>query len=1143
MQRNTTIISTIALALFVIVLGTLPALASPTNGFQAGDVLLVTSYQTDEVLQYDAQTGASQGAFVTTGAGGLDAPTGIAIGPDGHVYVASSLTNEVMRYDGETGAFMDTFVSAGLGGLNAPEAITFGPNGDLFVSSNLSHNVLRYAGGSGGFLGVFAESTPNLSNPSGLTFGPDGQLYVSSRTGDSVVRFNGNTGAFSDVFIPSGTGGLDSPGGLAFDTKGFLYVASYNTDEVLYFSASGFFEGTFVTSDAQRLNDPEGLTFGPDGDLYVVGTNTDNVVQYDGDTGAFKNVLVAANAGGLDIPSHIAFHNVPTSTPTPTETHTPTPTHTNLPGPTKTFTPTPTKTLKPTNTPTPTATPSVDLRIMGIEITQGIQDLANSVRLVANRPTFVWVYATANTGFHNTTMRLHLQRGNETQVLMPINPTAHANVGPALFPNRGDINRAFLFELPAQFRFDTVEITAELNPFFPELRDYDPPEYNYANNTRTTTISFENVPTPSIRVVRMQYRFNGSNYIPSQDHITALRSYIWRTYPVGLLDFRIQDSPTLYQGRPDTAFNCTTINRELALTTILEYALTGQTNTHFYGLVADGGDFMRGCAANIPSVVASGPAGVPIGDWLWDTDGSYADWYGAHELGHTYGRHHAEFCGAVARDENGNYPDDYVAYPYRNGSISEGGLGTDGFYGFDIHSHEMYDGRYRDFMTYCDNQWVSDFTYERLMDTFQNPPRREIRQASATTRVIVIGNIDPETDATTLEPLITLPDTVSLVDRTPGDYVIELVSASGSILASYPFTPVEVHSGPAPNNVGEIHSLMIYEAIPLAENTASVRVTKDGVTLATVAPGKNAPAVTLTSPNSGDTLTGDSVTVTWNATDLDQDTLTYHVLYSADNGTTWTPAAQNITSTQVTIPLKNLLSTTNGRFRVLATDGLNTSYDDSDLTFTIGNHIPEVEILQPETNITAAVSQTITLDGYAYDADTGTMSGSLLSWHSNLDGVLGNGANLAVTLSAGTHTITFEANDGNGGIHSDTVQITVVDNFQNLPTQPNALSVYPNSVSVTYEGATTATTLSVDNQNGTTSLTWNASADESWVVLGTTTGTTPNDIMSTYSLEGQRAGTYTAMITLTSSDTNETIKIPVEVTVHPYHVFTPLLLR
>ena len=89
-------------------------------------------------------------------------------------------------------------------------------------------------------------------------------------------------------------------------------------------------------------------------------------------------------------------------------------------------------------------------------------------------------------------------------------------------------------------------------------------------------------------------------------------------------------------------------------------------------MVSDGGGFMRGCAMDIPAYVASGPTGT--GTWGWDFDGSYGDWYGGHELGHTYGRGHANFCGA------GGGP----SYPYAGGRISPSLTGNTALYGFDI---------------------------------------------------------------------------------------------------------------------------------------------------------------------------------------------------------------------------------------------------------------------------------------------------------------------------------------------------------------------------------------------------------------------------------------------------------------------------
>jgi hypothetical protein len=137
--------------------------------------------------------------------------------------------------------------------------------------------------------------------------------------------------------------------------------------------------------------------------------------------------------------------------------------------------------------------------------------------------------------------------------------------------------------------------------------------------------------------------------------------------------------------------------------------------THYYGLVSDGGGgfFMRGLASGIPgtadpSTVASGPTGTET--WGWDLDGSYGDWYTGHELGHTFGRFHAMFCGA-----GGGAP-----YPFVNGQLSD----ADGaFVGFDtgdpgqgLPIRALPGTVWHDVMTYCSFQWLSSFTYTGIRD-------------------------------------------------------------------------------------------------------------------------------------------------------------------------------------------------------------------------------------------------------------------------------------------------------------------------------------------------------------------------------------------------------------------------------------------
>jgi sugar lactone lactonase YvrE len=274
--------------------------------------LLVTNLGGNSVRRYDGTTGAFINLF---GSGGLSDPEGLAIGPDGNVYVSSFNTNEILRYNGTTGAFMGVFVSAGLGGLGGPEDLVFGPDGNVYVVSYGTHSVLRYNGTTGAFMDTFA-SGGGLQLPFGLAFGPDGHLYVAGTQSRNILRYNGTTGAFTGEFVPPGSGGLAEPIDVAFGPDGHLYVTSNavggkQDGQVLrYDGTTGAFINAFVPAGSGGLSAGRGLAFGPDGNLYVTDLFNDRILRYDGITGASTGVFVPMGSGGLSGPRFLIFHNV-----------------------------------------------------------------------------------------------------------------------------------------------------------------------------------------------------------------------------------------------------------------------------------------------------------------------------------------------------------------------------------------------------------------------------------------------------------------------------------------------------------------------------------------------------------------------------------------------------------------------------------------------------------------------------------------------------------------------------------------------------------------------------------------------------------------------------------------------------------------
>lgn len=268
--------------------------------------LFVSSFNTNQVLEYNGTTGAFVGVFAS--GGGLSGSNGLAFGPNGDLFVASQRTDQVLEYNGSTGAFVKVFASSN---ISEPQGLSFGPNGDLFVSNTGTFRVTEYNGTTGVFVKTFSGGAAGAT---GLTFGPNGNVFVGSGIAASVEEFNGKTGADLGQFVTSGSGGLFSPTGLTFGPNGDLFVSN-NTQVLEYNGTTGAFVKVFASGG--NLAEANGLLFGPNGDLFVSsqGIAGSQVLEFNGTTGAFDKVF--ASGGGLSAPTYLAFSPPPAVTGVP----------------------------------------------------------------------------------------------------------------------------------------------------------------------------------------------------------------------------------------------------------------------------------------------------------------------------------------------------------------------------------------------------------------------------------------------------------------------------------------------------------------------------------------------------------------------------------------------------------------------------------------------------------------------------------------------------------------------------------------------------------------------------------------------------------------------------------------------------------
>jgi hypothetical protein len=659
------------------------------------------------------------------------------------------------------------------------------------------------------------------------------------------------------------------------------------------------------------------------------------------------------------------------------------------------------------------------VRNPGIEVNQAVQDLNNSVLLIARKRTFVRCYVQSDSGnIASVNARLRVYRGaTYWGILSPANSGATITVRSS--PDRAQLDHAYYFDVPTGWlSAGSVRFECEVNM----PKKYG--ENDYTNNVRSVTVSFVEAPDMDVWWIDIPYNYGGSTrHVRSADR-TRLTKWTKAAYPINQLNVTYAYLDPPYGSLPTAA----DVNDDLWWNKIKKF-LDGDFSPLYarwyaQALQVDDDTFMRGRSMGLPEAVASGPTGDTGG---WDPDGNYGDWYGGHENGHSYGRAHVQGAPNDPNDSGGcgdeAGPDGN--YPYAQGRMSpQTTMWTNStLYGFDwsLTTPMIVPPNWYDMMTYCAGQWISDYTYEAIynqMVSEEGTLRPTIAQGVE--RLVVIGKIVTATNTVTLSTFYRVPNADDWAGRDiSGTYHIKLLDVSNAVLADYNFSPRGVAEVDDPEQD-------INEMVPWITGTQQIVIASATQHLITRTVSANAPAVSVQAPAGGITLTGSSVSVSWIATDIDGDPLTFSLDYSNDGGATWLPLSGQIPSTTIEIGLDLLPGGAQGKFRVWVSDGVNTAYDETDGTFVVPQKAPQILAVEPISGSSYVISQTISFAAEAYDPEDGTLPDGNLQWASDLDGVLGTGALLQLdTLSIGTHLITLTVTDSANAQATQTFTVIV----------------------------------------------------------------------------------------------------------------------
>jgi hypothetical protein len=448
--------------------------------------------------------------------------------------------------------------------------------------------------------------------------------------------------------------------------------------------------------------------------------------------------------------------------------------------------------------------------VEGIEVVQAIQNLALDVPIVADKQTMVRVYLSPPMTVPAVTVKGTIQvqtQGSPGTVDVDstgiLTLTTASNLGVQFKRERLDRSLNFVLKqnqtsakdqtTPAKRSFAATKILL--------VRDGSPLPCTNCSN-KSVSVDFQPSAPLRVKIVGLQYSVPGPtgpvNHAPAAADFNLLSSWLQRAYPVP----RVISTTATVTATATWQFDCNAANAQLQAIRASE---TGNgsvdSRTHYIGLVSNGGGYMRGCSSGVPAqadptVVASAPAGVPGAPGLTqpvnttgDTDGSFADWYGGHELAHTFGRSHPGFCP-------GNTADD-PSFPYPNGQLSDN-AGT--FVGLDFGDNAnsiaqtVLRGQSNfDIMTYCNQpQWLSAYNYKAVRDrltaedpSLSGPPGGGApsagppsRRAAGAARSAVPGDPGPAA-----KPSLPRPPGVVVAQKSPARVVIGAESAPARIAA------------------------------------------------------------------------------------------------------------------------------------------------------------------------------------------------------------------------------------------------------------------------------------------------------------------------------------------------------------------------
>jgi predicted membrane-bound mannosyltransferase/DNA-binding beta-propeller fold protein YncE len=269
--------------------------------------------------------------------GQFDAPRSVAVGPDGSVYVADSRNNRIQKFDANGqlllswGTLGDVAAGTGAPGtFKEPWGVAVGPDGSVYVADTWNHRIQKFDA-NGQFLKMWGheqfqpdnfEAFDGFWGPRAVAVDARGHVFVADTGNKRIVEFDSDGNGLSNI----GAGGfeqglLDEPVGLALGADNTLYVADTwnqriqrfkldpNTSEYVFDK-----QWPIVGWDGQSLDNKPYLAVDAQGRVYATDPEGYRVLVFDkegkclatwGDFGADNGNFALASGIAVDAQGNV----------------------------------------------------------------------------------------------------------------------------------------------------------------------------------------------------------------------------------------------------------------------------------------------------------------------------------------------------------------------------------------------------------------------------------------------------------------------------------------------------------------------------------------------------------------------------------------------------------------------------------------------------------------------------------------------------------------------------------------------------------------------------------------------------------------------------------------------------------------------